>query len=361
MKSRTGLGTAEALFRARNAMATQQIPSGNEGARGRARAGNRACSRLFGRKSPAKRRDLRRNGPVRVHLPFCRLEYARGRRMTPAAPRHISVLGREAVEMLNPKDGGIYVDATFGAGGYSRAILAVAGTQVIGIDRDRSAVTAGFDLVERSDGRLTLVEDRFSNLAEICAAQGVEAVDGVVMDVGVSSMQLDQAGRGFSFRLGGPLDMRMGHAGPTAADVIAKASEADLANIIYIFGEERHSRAVARAIVAARKQAPITTTGALADIVARVVRSKPGEIHPATRTFQALRIFVNEELHELAAGLAAAERILKSGGRLVVVSFHSLEDRIVKTFLAERGRTAAGSRHAPVLQAPPPTFSILTK
>src|SRR3954468_24757216 len=361
MKSRTGLGTAEALFRARNAMATQQIPSGNEGARGRARAGNRACSRLFGRKSPAKRRDLRRNGPVRVHLPFCRLEYARGRRMTPAAPRHISVLGREAVEMLNPKDGGIYVDATFGAGGYSRAILAVAGTQVIGIDRDRSAVTGGFDLVEQSNGRLTLVEDRFSNLAEVCAAQGARAVDGVVMDVGVSSMQVDQAGRGFSFRFDGPLDMRMGQDGPTAADVVARASEADLASVIYIFGEERHSRGVARAIVAARKEAPIVTTRALAEIVGKVVWAKPGEIHPATRTFQALRIFVNEELDELHLALSAAERVLKPGGRLVVVSFHSLEDRMVKNFLGARGKTGGGSRHLPETEQAAPTFRILTK
>ena len=281
--------------------------------------------------------------------------------MSPARQRHIPVLGREAVGMLQPRSGGIYVDATFGAGGYSRAILDIAGARVIGIDRDRSAVTAGFDLVERSDGRLTLVEDRFSNLAEICAAQGVDAVDGVVMDVGVSSMQLDQAERGFSFRLGGPLDMRMGHAGPTAADVIAKASEADLANIIYIFGEERHSRAVARAIVAARKQAPITTTGALADIVARVVRSKPGEIHPATRTFQGFRIFVNEELDELHLALSAAERVLKPGGRLVVVSFHSLEDRIVKNFLVERAKAAGGSRHLPVIAQAAPSFHILTK
>ena len=168
--------------------------------------------------------------------------------MNPSASRHIAVLGRQAVEMLSPRDGGIYVDATFGAGGYSRAILDTAGTRIIGIDRDRSAITGGFDLVDRSDGRLTLVEDKFSNLAGICAAEGIEAVDGVVMDVGVSSMQLDEAERGFSFRLGGPLDMRMGHDGPTAADVIARASEADLANIIYIFGEERHSRGVARAI-----------------------------------------------------------------------------------------------------------------
>ena len=281
--------------------------------------------------------------------------------MNPAGQRHIPVFGRQAIGMLRPRAGGIYVDATFGAGGYSRAILEAAGTRVIGIDRDRSAVTAGFDLVDRSDGRLTLVEDRFSNLAEICAAQGIDAVDGVVMDVGVSSMQLDEAERGFSFRLDGPLDMRMGHAGPTAADVIAKASEADLANIIYIFGEERHSRSLARAIVAARKQAPITTTRALADIVAKVVRSKPGEIHPATRTFQGLRIFVNEELDELHLALSAAERVLKPGGRLVVVSFHSLEDRIVKNFLVERAKAGGGSRHLPVIAQAAPSFHILTK
>ena len=178
------------------------------------------------------------------------------------------------------------------------------------------------------------------------------------MDVGVSSMQLDQAERGFSFRLGGPLDMRMGHDGPTAADVVAKASEADLANIIYIFGEERHSRGVARAIVAARKEAPITTTRALADIVSKVVRSKPGEIHPATRTFQGLRIFVNDELDELHLALAAAERVLKPGGRLAVVSFHSLEDRIVKNFLVERGKAGGGSRHLPEIAAGRAEFSI---
>jgi 16S rRNA (cytosine1402-N4)-methyltransferase len=281
--------------------------------------------------------------------------------MNPAAKRHIPVLGREAVEMLTPRDGGIYVDATFGAGGYSRAILDTPGTRVIGIDRDRSAIAGGFDLVDRSGGRLTLVEDRFSALAGICAAQGVQRVDGVVMDVGVSSMQLDEADRGFSFRLGGPLDMRMGHAGPTAADVIAKASEADLANIIYIFGEERHSRGVARAIVAARKAAPITTTRALAEIVSKVVRSKSGEIHPATRTFQALRIFVNQELDELHLALSAAESVLKPGGRLVVVSFHSLEDRIVKNFLVERAKAGGGSRHLPEIAHAAPSFVILTK
>jgi len=281
--------------------------------------------------------------------------------MNPVVPRHIPVLGREAIEWLSPRQGGIYVDATFGAGGYSRMILHTPATRVIGIDRDRSAIAQGFDLVDRSDGRLTLVEDRFSNLAEICATQGWDTVDGVVMDVGVSSMQLDEAERGFSFRLGGPLDMRMGEGGPTAADVVAAASEADLANIIYIFGEERHSRGVARAIVAARKEAPIITTRALADIVGKVVRSKPGEIHPATRTFQALRIFVNQELDELHLALSAAERVLKPGGRLVVVSFHSLEDRIVKNFLVERAKAGGGSRHLPEISQAAPSFSLLTK
>src|SRR4051794_26656655 len=299
---------------------------------------------------------LGRNGPARVQYLS-----GRGAGMTMSGTRHIPVLGAEAIAMLQPRDGGIYVDATFGAGGYSRTILDAADTRVIGIDRDRTAIAAGSDLVDRSNGRLTLVEDRFSNLAELCAAQGAPAVDGVVMDVGVSSMQLDEAGRGFSFRLDGPLDMRMGHDGPTAADVVATASEADLANLIYIFGEERHSRAVARAIVAARKQAPIATTRALAEIVAKVVWSKPGEIHPATRTFQGLRIFVNEELDELHLALSAAERVLKPGGRLVVVSFHSLEDRMVKNFLTERGKSSAGSRHLPETAQAQPSFRILTK
>src|SRR4030081_1092088 len=349
-------------------MAAQQIPYGNQGLRSGTR-GNRICASpgpfgrtgLFERKSPAKRRFLRRNGLVRVQFPTCRPDFTRSRGMNPAAQRHIPVLGRQAVEMLAPRDGGIYVDATFGAGGYSRVILDTAGTRVIGIDRDRTTILGGLDLVDRSDGRLTLVEDRFSNLAEVCAAQGFQAVDGVVMDVGVSSMQLDEADRGFSFRLGGPLDMGIGPEGPTAAGGVAEASEADLANIIYIFGEERHSRGVARAIVAARKEAPITTTQALAEIVGRVVRSKPNEIHPATRTFQALRIFVNDELGELVTALEAAERILKSGGRLVVVSFHSLEDRIVKSFLTGRAETRGGSRHAPEVVRPAPSFTVLTK
>jgi 16S rRNA (cytosine1402-N4)-methyltransferase len=211
-----------------------------------------------------------------------------------------------------------------------------------------------------------LVEDQFSNLDAVARACGVDQVDGVVLDLGVSSMQLDRPERGFSFRHDGPLDMRMsgtglGGEGASAADVVAKASERDLASIIFLLGEERHSRAVARAIVKARGLAPILTTAALADIVGRVVRSKPHEIHPATRTFQALRIFVNDELGELVGALLASERVLKPGGRLVAVSFHSLEDRIVKTFFADRGEARAGSRHAPELKRPDPTFAVLTK
>jgi len=277
------------------------------------------------------------------------------------ASRHVPVLGREAVDILQPRAGGLYVDATFGAGGYSRMILETMGTQVIGIDRDRTAIAGGFGLVEQAAGRLTLVEERFSRLEAVCAAQGAHAADGIVLDVGVSSMQLDEAGRGFSFRLDGPLDMRMGQDGPTAADVVAKASEALLADIIYNFGEERRSRSVARAIVAARKQGPITTTRALAEIVGRVVRAKPGDIHPATRTFQGLRIFVNEELNELHYALAAAERVLKPGGRLAIVSFHSLEDRIVKTFLNERSKAGGGSRHLPEVAQASPSFELLTR
>jgi 16S rRNA (cytosine1402-N4)-methyltransferase len=275
--------------------------------------------------------------------------------------RHVPVLGRAALEFLNVRDGGVYIDGTFGAGGYSRAILEAANTQVIAIDRDQNAVAESAGLVQASNGRLTVVEERFSALDRVAKKFGHQQVDGVVLDIGVSSMQLDEAERGFSFRLEGPLDMRMGHDGPSAADVVAKASERDLADIIFQLGEERHSRAVARAIVAVRKETPITTTKALADIVERVVYSKPGQIHPATRTFQALRLFVNEELNELADALAAAERILKPSGRLAVVSFHSLEDRIVKTFLAERARTAGVSRHLPEVEAEPSTFALLTK
>ena len=275
--------------------------------------------------------------------------------------RHIPVLGRQAIDFLDLHDGGVYIDATFGAGGYSRAILATAGTKVIGIDRDRTAIAGGADLVQAAQGRLTLVEDRFSNLDRVTHDCGFEQVDGVVLDLGVSSMQLDQPRRGFSFRFDGPLDMRMSGHGPSAADVVALANERDLANIIFQLGEERHSRAVARAIVKVRANAPIVTTAALANIVASVVRVRPNDIHPATRTFQALRIFVNDELGELALALAASERVLKAGGRLVAVSFHSLEDRIVKSFLVSHGEARGGSRHRPEIEHAAPSFQMLTK
>jgi 16S rRNA (cytosine1402-N4)-methyltransferase len=266
------------------------------------------------------------------------------------------VLGREAVGFLDPGENRRVIDATFGAGGYTRLLLA-AGSRVVGLDRDRTAIALGADLVEQAAGRLELVEANFSELADWAG----EGVDGVVFDLGVSSMQLDTAARGFSFRNDGPLDMRMGGDGPSAADLVASASERDLANIIFQLGEERQSRAVARAIVRARSETPITTTKQLADIVVSVVRHKPADIHPATRTFQALRMFVNDELGELVAGLAAAERALKPGGRLAVVSFHSLEDRIVKSFLNDRGATGAGSRHRPELKKAEPTFNVLTR
>jgi 16S rRNA (cytosine1402-N4)-methyltransferase len=274
--------------------------------------------------------------------------------------RHIPVLVHSVVEFLAVGDGGIYVDATFGAGGYTRAILAAAAAQVVAIDRDASAIARGSDLVKQADGRLALVQDRFSNLERVVRDHGHDLVDGVVCDLGVSSMQLDEAERGFSFRHDGPLDMRMSNSGPSAADVIAAVSERDLAFIIKSLGEERHARAIARAIVAARSEAPIRTTLGLAAVIERVARGRPGAIHPATRTFQALRIFLNEELAELAAVLAAAEAMLRPGGRLVVVSFHSLEDRIVKTFLVERGRRSGASRHLPEVVRPAPVFRLLT-
>jgi 16S rRNA (cytosine1402-N4)-methyltransferase len=276
--------------------------------------------------------------------------------------RHIPVLATQAIDLLAVRDGGVYVDATFGAGGHSAGILAaVDAVKVIAIDRDPTAIAGAAGLVAASAGRLRLVEARFSTLDAVAAELGHTAVNGVLIDLGVSSMQLDDPGRGFSFRAEGPLDMRMGAEGPSAADIVARASEQDLADIIFTLGEERRSRAVARAIVAARNAAPIRTTAELARIVARVVHHPPGGIDPATRTFQALRIFVNQELDEAAAALAAAERVLAPGGRLVVIAFHSLEDRLVKTFLASRARPPAASRHLPVAAAPAPTFTLLTR
>lgn len=273
---------------------------------------------------------------------------------------------KEVLESLAVKDGGLYVDCTFGAGGYSKAILANADCQVIGIDQDPSAIAAGRNLAEQPEfAGLTLVQGNFKDMAELIEPiVGDRKVDGVVFDLGVSSMQIDQAERGFSFRFDGPLDMRMSQSGPSAADLVNTAEQDDLANIIYEFGEERRSRAVARAIVAARAKAPITRTSELADIVRSVVRRSPsGGIDPATRTFQGLRVYLNAELGALESGLAAGERILNPGGRLVVVSFHSLEDRLVKTFLSTRsGRTGSGqSRYFPdsALSAQrQPTFSV---
>jgi 16S rRNA (cytosine1402-N4)-methyltransferase len=273
---------------------------------------------------------------------------------------HIPVLASRVIEYLAPHDGGCYLDATFGAGGHTRLILAAAACRVIGLDRDQSSVAHGFDLVEASGQRLVLIQERFSAMQNALASAGVAAVDGIVLDLGVSSMQLDAAERGFSFRQNGPLDMRMGGSGPTAADLVAAAPEGDLVRIIAALGEERQARAVARAVVRYRREAPIRTTRALADIVSHVVRGKPGEIHPATRTFQALRMFINEELQELVGGLAAAERMLKPRGRLVAIAFHSLEDRIVKQFLARRSRAAAVSRHRPEISAAPMSFRLLT-
>jgi len=272
-----------------------------------------------------------------------------------SAGTHIPVLRDEAIAALRVDRGGLYVDATFGGGGYTRAILAHPDTRVLAFDRDRSAVDSGQALVEEMRGRLTLVEARFSQLEDIARAQGFAPVDGVVFDIGVSSMQFDEAARGFSFRADGPLDMRMEGRGRSAADIVNEADAETLADILYFYGEERAARRIARAIVHDREFAPFQTTRALAEMIARVAPNRAIDIHPATKSFQALRIAVNNELEELLNGLLAAERLLADGGRLVVVTFHSLEDRIVKQFLAERcGRGETGSRRLPGEIAPPP-------
>jgi 16S rRNA (cytosine1402-N4)-methyltransferase len=259
--------------------------------------------------------------------------------------RHIPVLRSESLGALTLKPSGIYVDGTFGAGGYTSEILAAfPDVKVFAFDRDPDAIRHGHAMVEASKGRLTLIEAPFSEMAE----HDLPMVDGVVLDIGVSSMQFDEALRGFSFRNDGPLDMRMAQDGPSAADLVNGESEERLADIIYHYGEERLSRPLAKGIVAAREVAPIQTTRQLSDIITKVVWPRPGEIHPATRTFQALRIAVNDELGELARALHAAERILKPDGVLAVVTFHSLEDRIVKQFFAARSGKGGGSRHQPV-------------
>jgi 16S rRNA (cytosine1402-N4)-methyltransferase len=274
---------------------------------------------------------------------------------------HIPVLVRQVIDALQPKDGAIYIDGTFGGGGHARALLSAAETRVIGLDRDQRAIALGADLVETAAGRLTLVEANFATLDAVAHGLGVDLVDGVLLDLGVSSMQLEDAGRGFSFRHDGPLDMRMGGAGPSAADVLARASEPELASIIAILGEERHARALARAIVRARRETPINTTAALARIVRTVVPRGARDLDPATRTFQALRIFVNGELHALETALFAAQNVLKPGGRLAVIAFHSLEDRIIKNFLVARSRSIGSSRHLPEQIQPAPSFRLLTK
>jgi 16S rRNA (cytosine1402-N4)-methyltransferase len=273
-------------------------------------------------------------------------------------PRHAPVMLAEVVEALMPRPGAVMVDGTFGAGGYARALLS-AGAHVVAIDRDPDAIAAGRALEAASGGRLTLVHGRFSELDVLAEAAGHAQADGVVLDVGVSSMQLDEAERGFSFRFDGPLDMRMGQHGPTAADLVNRMDGKDLTRLIGLYGEERRASAISRAIVARRAERPFERTLDLASVVERVVRRPGDAIHPATRTFQALRIAVNRELDELVAALAAAERLLAAGGRLVVVAFHSLEDRIVKRFLADRSRErAGGSRHLPEAAVEPATFRL---
>lgn len=270
--------------------------------------------------------------------------------------RHIPVLLDEVLAALAPAAGDLVVDATFGAGGYTRAILD-GGASVIAIDRDPDAIEAGRPLERESGGRLRLVQAPFSELdAHVAAA------DGVVLDIGVSSMQLDQAERGFSFRADGPLDMRMAQSGPTAADVVNRFKAGDLARIFGFLGEERHAGRIARMIEKRRESRPFLRTLDLADAIeTHIGRNPKDRIHPATRVFQALRIFVNDELGELARALMAAERALKPGGRLVVVTFHSLEDRIVKRFIVDRSANAAGSRHLPEAMTRAPTFTSAGK
>ncbi|MFV0410341.1 MAG: 16S rRNA (cytosine(1402)-N(4))-methyltransferase RsmH [Paracoccus sp. (in: a-proteobacteria)] len=265
---------------------------------------------------------------------------------------HIPVLIDPLINAVAPL-GGVWVDGTFGAGGYARRLLDAGADQVIGIDRDPRVFQMAQAWVGAYGDRLKLVEGTFSDLDRLAGGP----VDGVVLDLGVSSMQLDQAERGFSFLREGPLDMRMGADGPSAADLLNSAGEAGIADVLYHYGEERASRRIARAIVAAR---PLETTAQLAEVIAsQLPRPKPGQSHPATRSFQAIRIWVNDEFGQLAEGLVAAERGLRPGGQLAVVSFHSLEDRVVKRFLQSRSATAGGgSRHAPVAQLDAPTFTL---
>ncbi|HEX8669638.1 MAG TPA: 16S rRNA (cytosine(1402)-N(4))-methyltransferase RsmH [Allosphingosinicella sp.] len=283
--------------------------------------------------------------------------------MSAAVPApHVPVLLAEVIDGLRVGEGETHVDGTFGAGGYTRAILDKGAARVYAFDRDPDAIQEGEALAASSGGRLTLVPERFSRMRQALRDRGVDAVDGVTLDIGVSSMQLDRADRGFSFQADGPLDMRMGREGESAADFLNNASEEEIADVLWRYGEEPKSRRIARAIVAAR---PIERTGQLAEIVRKALGWHAGmKKDPATRTFQAIRIHLNEELQELEGGLEAAEQVLKPGGRLAVVTFHSLEDRLVKRFLKERsGAVPGGSRHLPeqVRAAPAPSFADVAK
>lgn len=276
-----------------------------------------------------------------------------------AAP-HVPVLLEEVIAALDPQPGDVVIDATFGAGGYTRALLD-RGATVHAFDRDPDAIAAGQRWAETQESppRLVLHPHRFSEMLDVMTSVGLARVDGVVMDIGVSSMQLDQAHRGFAFSADGPLDMRMSQDGASAADFLNTADEKAIADVLYTYGEERQSRRVARAIVAAR---PLETTGELARIVRKALGHKPHDKKdPATRTFQAVRIHVNGELDQLSAGLSAAESLLSEGGRLAVVSFHSLEDRIVKRFLREASSTPSASRHVPLAAQDDPVFSQVSK
>lgn len=277
---------------------------------------------------------------------------------------HIAVMAQEVVAALAAHDGGVYVDGTFGAGGYSRLLLQAANCIVVAMDRDPAVAPIAQALAQEFPGRLHLINANFGDMAELLPQTGFAAVDGVTFDLGVSSMQIDQAERGFSFQKDGPLDMRMGDDGPSAADAVNNLSGEELASIFYIYGEERRSRAIAKAILVARAEQPITRTLQLARIVAGALGrgGAAGGKNPATRTFQALRIYVNDELRELMRGLHAAEIILKPMGRLAVVSFHSLEDRLVKQFFSVRSGIRPGtSRHQPIdaSEQRAPSFKLL--
>jgi 16S rRNA (cytosine1402-N4)-methyltransferase len=276
---------------------------------------------------------------------------------------HTPVLVDSMLAALAPRDDAVYVDATFGTGGYSMALLGAAQCRVVGIDRDPDAIRRGRELARCFDGRLTIIEGRFGEMVHLLTSVSAGPIAGIAFDLGVSSVQLDTPERGFSFRFDGPLDMRMSGEVPSAADLIASLSERRLAELIRDFGEERFARRIARAITTARHCRPIRRTSELAEIVrAAVPKSEPGQ-DPATRTFQALRIAINDELGELDRGLLAAEKLLMHGGRLAVVSFHSLEDRRVKQFLQMRGEGAPRtSRHAPeLIRGPAPSFKLLAR